>query len=207
VSRWPTPGDPGAALPGQLLIEAAAAYTASTPATYVQYTAAAPAGATSGSIQLAPRPTSRWTALSTGAVYQDNNSNGNANSADVLRITFDEVMAAPAAPASITLTDADGTASVGTVTNGVNSTWTLSSDSRTIIITLPGSPVVTTAGTAPGVQYPATVTAASNVTDTGANNTSRQRPAPEQGAGLGPFLGRCSALFRAARDLKSRGRA
>jgi hypothetical protein len=107
-----------------------------------------------------------------GATFQDNNNNGNVDSGDILRLTFDERMAAPASDASLTLTDGNTPdATVGTVTNGVNSTWTLNAESNTIIITLTGGPVIGTGGTNPGIQYPATVTASTGVADTGAQNT------------------------------------
>lgn len=111
------------------------------------------------------------TLATNGATFQDNNNNGNVDSGDILRLTFDERMAAPASDASLQLTDGNTTATVGTVTNGVNSTWSLNSDSNTIVITLTGGPVIGTGGTNPGIQYPATVTGATGVADTGAQNT------------------------------------
>ena len=105
--------------------------------------------------------------LSSSAVYQDNNTNGTVDTADILRITFDETMSAPAASASLTLTDGS---TIGTVTNGVNSTWTLSG-TTTYVITLTGAPVISTSGATPGIQYPATVTAATGVQDTAASNS------------------------------------
>lgn len=106
--------------------------------------------------------------VSTSASFQDNNSNGVVDGGDVLFVTFNEAMAAPNADDSITLEDADGTA--GVVSNGPNSTWTVSENERTLTITLSSAPVVDTTGTTPGVNYPATVTDSTGVTDTGAEN-------------------------------------
>jgi len=121
-------------------------------------------------ISAVPTPSVNGAPISNVAAFQDNNSNGTVDTGDVLRLTFNEPMSAPDAAASITLTDTNATPTIGTVTNGVNSTWTLSSDKLLMTITLTGGPVIGTAGTTPGVQYGCSVTASSGVTDLATNN-------------------------------------
>lgn len=133
---------------------------------------------TKATVSAPPAPATHAGApLSNAAVYQDSNSNGTVDTGDILRVTFDETMSAPAVDASMTLTDQNVDANsaaaptVGKVTNGLNSTWTLAADGKTYVITLTGAPVISTNGAQPGVQYPAVVTAATGVQDTAASNS------------------------------------
>lgn len=101
--------------------------------------------------------------ISQSAISQDKDSNAQISAGDVIVLTFNEKMDAPAAGDKFTVSDADGT--VADIINGVNSTWALSADGGTITVTMTAGPSITTVGTTLGVQYPATVTGSTGVTD------------------------------------------
>src|SRR3546814_8175947 len=77
-----------------------------------------PAQATLTAAALAAAPSAPVSEMGTIA---DNDANGRVTTGDAITITFNEPIAEPAAAASITLVDADGTTS--TVTNGINATF------------------------------------------------------------------------------------
>lgn len=99
---------------------------------------------------------------------------------DVFKAVFNEAMAAPAAGSTIRVQDGDAAPSVGDIICGTNATCTLnaaaeivngvSRPANTVLtVTLTGAPTVVTAGTAAGIQLPATVIDSSGIRDT-ANN-------------------------------------
>ena len=92
----------------------------------------------------------------------DNDANNRLTSGDVVTITYNEPMGEPAADASITITDGDATATIGSVTNGENATFVRSGSANQVItVTLTGAPLVTQAGTNAGIQFDGSVTAIS----------------------------------------------
>ncbi len=117
-------------------------------------------------------PQSVYTARTTDTASLD------LDGTDVIKVVFNEAMAAPTGTSSVTLTDANGT--IATLTNTSNATFTLNAAPEMVnaiirpigtvlTITLTGAPNITAPGTTPGVQIPATVTNRVAITDV-ANN-------------------------------------
>lgn len=98
---------------------------------------------------------------------------------DVFKVVFNEPMGAPATGDTIRAQDGDGT--VGDFVNGTNAAFTLNAVSETVngasrpagtvlTVTLTGAPTVVTAGTAAGLQIPATITDQAGTADAAGNN-------------------------------------
>jgi putative cell wall-binding protein/uncharacterized protein (DUF2141 family) len=130
-----------------------------------------PTGATAQAATASPTPTAVPGApISVSATFQDvaDAGAGQVSSGDVLTVVFNEAMDAPSVGDSITLTDGDGT--TGTITNGVNATFTLvttgTNANKVIQITLTGPVQISGAGTTAGLQYgSATVVSSTGNTD------------------------------------------
>jgi phospholipase C len=82
---------------------------------------------------------------------------------DKIKVAFDQALAAPARGALVRVTDGDGT--VAKLVNHVNATFLPNSAGTLLTITLTGAPTIITAGTVAGVQFPATITAATGITN------------------------------------------
>ena len=114
-------------------------------------------------------------------------SSSTLNTGDVFTAAFNEVMLAPANSSTLSLTDADGTVATVMCGTGVGApvgstaTCALSAAAMTIggvtypigqviTVTLYANPTIVTAGTAPGLQIPATVFDSSGWTDAASNS-------------------------------------
>lgn len=97
---------------------------------------------------------------------------------DVVKVVFNEPMAAPTALSSVTITDGNGT--IATLTNSSNAAFTLNAAPELVnavmrpvgtvlTITLTGAPNITVAGANPGIQLPAIITNRVAITDSAGN--------------------------------------
>ncbi|MEY2432886.1 MAG: hypothetical protein QOC92_2611 [Acidimicrobiaceae bacterium] len=100
--------------------------------------------------------------VSNSAVFQDNNNNGFLDNTDILTITFNEPMDAPAAGDRFTVTD-QGDGTTGTIINGTNATFAVSSTNTVLTVTMTQGPII--GGTGTTVSYPADVTSTTGNTD------------------------------------------
>src|SRR2546427_4395577 len=100
---------------------------------------------------------------STSATLVSNGGTLNSLDApDTITITYTEKMLIASA-ARIRVTDPDQTAA--DIVCGTNMTCALSFDGLTLTLSMTANPLTVTPGTAPGVQFPATITESSGITD------------------------------------------
>ncbi|WP_380171208.1 cell wall-binding repeat-containing protein [Kineococcus sp. DHX-1] len=135
-------------------------------------------GNVSGSLSAAPSAP-----VAVSSSFQEGSSADNTvNNGDTLTFTFNEPLSAPAANASVTLTDGNTSNTVGSLTNGVNATFTRTGTNNNVLsIAVTGAPAISAAGTNAGIQYPNTVSNVSGVTDT---NSTPQAWAPSSAVGV-----------------------
>ena len=104
--------------------------------------------------------------LSTAAARTTDMLTLDIDAGDVIKITFNEVMAAPTAGTQITLTDGDGTVATLTTTN---STFVLNPAGTELTITILTTPAPSVAGGTPGLALGSVVTNRAAITDLALN--------------------------------------
>jgi hypothetical protein len=138
------------------------------------------ANSASSGAALVPTPADAVAPQSIFTARTTDTSSLDLDGTDVIKIVFNEPMAAPTAATKITLTDGNGTIAE---LSSANATFTLNAATESVTgapgnpqaigtvltITLTAAPTITAPGTTPGVQLPANVTNRVAITDTSGN--------------------------------------